>query len=154
MKMLCRCDPHSVRILGPDAAKGGITLCMALVPKIGCPLCWPVLAAVCSLVGVSIQVCNFLLTVITLLALATCSISLVREPSERGPTVLAIASLLLVLFYRVSNAPPALCYLGSFGLLVSFAWGPFRNFSRRKHAVSCILRQGTTPNLGAPLPRA
>jgi hypothetical protein len=154
MKMIGRCDRCSVRIFGQEATKGTMTLCMALVPKIGCPLCWPVLAALCNIVGVRAQVFDFLLTVITLLALATCSILLAREPGERGPTVLAITSLVAVLFYRIFDVPPAFCYVGSFGLLVSFAWSTFRNLTRRTRAVPCILRQDMTPNLGSPLPRA
>ena len=154
MKMIGRCDPCSVRVFGPEAAKGGMTLYIALVPKIGCPLCWPVLAAICNIVGVRVQIFNFLLTVITFLALAACSILLVREPSRRGPAVLAIVSLVVVLFYRISDVPPALCYVGSLGLLVSFAWSALRSFSRDKRAFPCISRQGVTPNPGPQLPRA
>lgn len=43
---------------------------VACVPKLGCPLCWPALAALCSLCGVPCAALNPLLIGVTLLVIA------------------------------------------------------------------------------------
>jgi predicted branched-subunit amino acid permease len=113
----------------------GATLAAALLPKFGCPLCWPFYAALFSAVGVPLQSANRLLTLMTAALTIAIVIALVRNRDERSPAVLAVASALMVLAFRLFDLPRATCYAGSAGLVIALAW----------QAVSRALRQRALP---------
>ena len=113
----------------------GATIAAALLPKFGCPLCWPFYAALFGAVGIPLQSVNRLLTLMTAALTLAIVIALVRTREDRSPCVLAVASAAMVLAFRLFDLPRATCYAGSAGLVIALAW----------QAVNRALRQRALP---------
>ncbi len=113
----------------PSPLRAG-TLALACIPKFGCPLCWPVLTGVCSLLGLPFSLLNPIITACTALALVAVVVSVLTERSPTPRSGLAIASLLAIFVGRVWALPPWVGYAGAAGML---AIASFNMLSRRKH---------------------
>jgi hypothetical protein len=83
---------------------------LALMPKFGCPLCWPVLAATLGLFGLHIESLDKIVIGITALMLTLSLILLLRAKNERTPYLLLGISSAFVLAYRLALVPAAAAY--------------------------------------------
>ncbi len=129
-----------MKLISPSRSAASATVCMICVPKLGCPLCWPLLAALCSLMGVPFHYVDSVLLTLTALALGACVVVVFRRRGRGcAPLLLAVASLLLIAAFRIFDLAPAVDYAGSFGVAVSIVWHAHRKgFLRaRTTAASC-----------------
>jgi hypothetical protein len=95
------------------------TLVFALMPKFGCPLCWPILAATLGLFGVRVQGLN---SIFIAVAAATVTIALIllrRAQHDRTPFILLAISSTLVLAYRLALVPAIAAYTAA-ALITAF----------------------------------
>ena len=117
----------------------------AFLPKFGCPLCWPVLAGICNLVGLRFSLLDRTITVFTALCLLALFIPVLRQRRMTPHTGLAIASLLTILIYRLFAMSPWIGYAGGVGMLFTALWSVL---AMAKHA-----RRGKClPQLHPPKP--
>jgi hypothetical protein len=86
------------------------TLMLALLPKFGCPLCWPVLAATLGLFGLPIKSLNNIVIAITALMLTLALILLLRT-KDRAPYILLGISSAFALAYRLALLPAVAAYI-------------------------------------------
>jgi hypothetical protein len=113
------------------------------VPKLGCPLCWPLLAGLCSVLGVPFHYVDAALLTLALSALVGCLAVIARRRGRGcGPLLLAAASLLLIVMFRAFDLAVPVNYAGSLGLAASTAWYVMRaqhkGFTRaRTTAATC-----------------
>lgn len=110
---LCR-GPASISIRKPPSSLAGkLPVLLACVPKLGCPLCWPALAALCSLCGLPFAVLNPLLLGLTLLAIALLLITAAFRHTFSWPSGLLLAGLLTNLGSRSLEAPVWVAYVAT-----------------------------------------
>ena len=74
--------------------------------KLGCPLCWPVLAGICNVVGLRFSLLDRTITVFTALCVLALLIPVLRQRRMTPHGGLALVSLLVVLIYRLLAMPP------------------------------------------------
>jgi hypothetical protein len=103
-------------------ALGPVSILFAFLPKLGCPLCWPVLASVCSFLGLPFSSLNPILTAFTAITAVVVIGLMVQERKIRGYAGLMAGSLLTILAYRLGGSPPWFGYLGGVGMLGAAAW--------------------------------
>jgi len=106
----------------------GATIAAALMPKFGCPLCWPLYAAVFGAIGLPLESVNRGLTLMTAALNLSVLIMFLRSREERAPALLAVVSAATVLAFRLFDLPRATCIAGSAGLVIAILW---REVSRR-----------------------
>lgn len=110
---------HAVKSLrprhSPHITRSGV-LTIALVPKLGCPLCWPMLAAVSSFLGIRFAILNQALLIINAAALLIVLKLILQRRCGPACTV-ASAVLAAALSYRFGTS-----LVSSFclGLLTAF----------------------------------
>lgn len=126
MKPACRCPQHEG--IGTTSA----AVAVALMPKFGCPICWPLYAAVFGAIGLPLASVNRLLTLMTGLLTISVFLMFVRNPEERAPALLAVASGVMVLASRLFNLPNALCIAGSIGLFIALLWRVIGRVARQR----------------------
>lgn len=103
------------------AAHQASTILLALMPRLGCPLCWPVLAALLGAFGLHVTALNGVLSIIAAAALLFSCIGVVRGSANRLQFAgLAIASALM-LGFRVALLPPLAGYAAAGIVLCSFS---------------------------------
>lgn len=117
--MCSSCSNISAPRAGSRAVPGIGTLMLALMPKFGCPLCWPVLSATLGLFGLRIESLDNIVIVVSALMLTLALILLLRAKNERSPYLLASISSALVLAYRLALLPAAAAYSAS-ALVIAF----------------------------------
>src|SRR5271166_2756452 len=86
-------------------ALGRVPALFAFLPKLGCPLCWPVLASVCSFLGLPFWLVNPILTAFTTVAAAATIGWIVRERKITRCSSLMAGALLTILAYRLGGLP-------------------------------------------------
>jgi len=101
------------------------SLAFACMPKLGCPLCWPVLAAVCSFTGLRFSLLDPMITECIALAVLAVFVSSLKRHRITPHAGVAITSLLTTLLYRVFTMPHWVGYAGFAGILVSVEWSVF-----------------------------
>ena len=84
---------------------------VACIPKLGCPLCWPALAALCSLCGVPCTILNPLLIGVTLLIIALLLITALSRHSFSLSSGLLLTGLIANLGARLWAAPVWIGYV-------------------------------------------
>lgn len=117
----------------------------ACAPKLGCPLCWPALATLCSMLGVPFLYLNRITLAMTLLALAFClPACLLRRDFRNGPLALVAASLVLSALYRCVGLPELFGYAATLGVLSAAVWNIFAAMQAQKSrraTSACRLQQ-------------
>lgn len=97
------------------------TLAFGCMPKLGCPLCWHAIAAVCGLFGLEFSALNPIITgAMVVTAVATLSAAL-RTGRFTASSTLLFASVFVMLAYRIWDLPVCVGYAGSLGILLSMA---------------------------------
>lgn len=94
----------------------------AFLPKLGCPLCWPVLAGICNLVGLRFSLLDRAITVFTALCVLALLIPVLRQRRMTPHGALTLVSLLVILIYRLLAMPPWVGYAGGMGMLFTALW--------------------------------
>jgi hypothetical protein len=84
---------------------------VACIPKLGCPLCWPALAALCSLCGVPCAALNPLLIGVTLLVIVLLLITALSRHSFSLSSGLLLVGLIANLGARLWAAPVWIGYV-------------------------------------------
>ena len=97
----------------PSSLARGLPVLVACMPKLGCPLCWPALSALCSLCGLSFPILNPLLIGITLLAIALLLITAVSRHTFSWSSGLLVAGLFTNLGARFWTAPAWVTYVAT-----------------------------------------
>jgi hypothetical protein len=116
----------------------GATLAAALVPKFGCPLCAPLLAAALATMGLSLQAVSVVLTALAILFVCIALYLLVTDRPNKFPAIFVLAFAVIILAYRLFELPPILRYLGSFGFAASLI---VRALDHRRRTASIAARQ-------------
>lgn len=98
------------------------SMVFACIPKFGCPLCWLLLAAACSFLGLPFSLLNPIIAACTAFALVAVVLSVLTERNPTPRSGLAIASL-AIFVARVWALPPWVGYAGGAGMLVTAACG-------------------------------
>jgi hypothetical protein len=101
-----------------SATRAGSTLLLALMPKFGCPLCWPVLAVSLGAVGLPIRALNALFIGIAALSFVVACIQWLRTPAQRVQwTLLATLSMGVLIYRFIGLERPAFLIFGALGIL-------------------------------------
>ena len=129
----CRCATaqHGV-------AAGG-TLVFALMPKFGCPLCAPVLAAALGVVGVPFEAASWILTMCAAACVAMAAYLVARDWPRSAAAWFALVAALILLIYRLFPLPDSMRYFGTaaFGAaLIWRAWARLRLQRSREVSLS------------------
>lgn len=101
---------------------------VALLPRIGCPACWPVFAAILSALGLGFLIDNtsYLLPLtVTLLGVALLALAYAGAKGRRGgywPPALGCAAATAVVFGKFWLESGASTYAGAGVLFVSSLW--------------------------------
>lgn len=103
-------------------ASGSGTLLLTLMPKFGCPLCWPVLTALLGFFGLHIEALNGLFIGVAVVSLAIVCISCLRNPQNRIQSMLLGICLVILLGYRLALLPAGATYLSGAIVAVNFVW--------------------------------
>lgn len=120
---VCHVTKHDASEVVGSALVRAATLVFACIPKVGCPLCWPLLAGACSFLGLPFSLLNPIITACTALALVATVVSVLKRRSSTLRSGLAIASLLAIFVFRVWALTPWVGYAGGAGMLAIAAWG-------------------------------
>jgi hypothetical protein len=96
-----------------------LPLLVACMPKLGCPLCWPALAALCSLFGLPFAALNPALIGIAVAAIAILLISACVRQTFRWPSGLLLAGLVATLGTRLWTSPPWVGYAAAASVLTA-----------------------------------
>jgi len=105
------------RPLGPS-----VSIAFAFLPKLGCPFCWPILAGICSFLGLPFSLLNPILTASTASATVAVIGLMLRERRITGHASVMAVSLLAILACRLGWMTPWVVYLGGAGLLGAASW--------------------------------
>jgi len=105
---------------------------LLLVPKFGCPLCWPLLAGLLGTLGLGIEALNQLSIVVAMVALAVTALRWRMLPGKRLETTWLCASCAVVLTYRLQGTAAAVEFL-SLVLLMAAILFFFRARNRTRH---------------------
>jgi hypothetical protein len=97
----------------PSSLARRLPVLLACMPKLGCPLCWPALAALCSFCGLPFAILNPLLIGITLLAIALLLITAVSRHTFSWSSGLLAAGLSANLGARFWTAPAWVAYVAT-----------------------------------------
>ena len=126
MKTACKCAR-------PDGiGTTGAAIAAALVPKFGCPLCWPLYAAAFGALGISLESVNRHLTLMTAALAVSVLLMFLRSRQERAPALLAVASAAAVLAFRLFDLPWATCIAGSAGFVIALVWRAIGRMARQR----------------------
>ena len=106
MKIACNCAKPA------GIGTTGATIAAALMPNFACPLCWPLYAAFFGAIGIPLTSANWLFTAMTAALTISIVLMLLRSPEERAPALLAVASAVTVLAFRLFDLPRVTCYRG------------------------------------------
>jgi len=96
-----------------------LPLLVACMPKLGCPLCWPVLAALCSLLGLPYAALNPVLIGAAVAAIAVLLISACVRQRFRWPSGLLLAGLVATLGTRLWASPAWVGYAAAASVLTA-----------------------------------
>jgi hypothetical protein len=119
-------------IQAPRITRSGL-LVMALVPKLGCPLCWPALAALCGLLGVRFVVLDEAFLLMNVLGLLF-AFKLILRQGSGAVAVVSVALLSASLSYRLgAGLAPSLCI----GLVVAVITHVTRRLARSSVTPCC-----------------
>jgi hypothetical protein len=115
---------------------------VACIPKFGCPLCWPALAALCSLCGLPFATLNPLLIGASLLGIALLLISAALQHTFRWPSGLLLAGLFATLGARLLAAPEWVGYVATVLVLTALVaeFSLRRPFARIAFSPHCLHR--------------
>ena len=105
------------RPLGPS-----VSIAFAFLPKLGCPFCWPILAGICSFLGLPFSLLNPILTASTAAATVAVIGLMLRERRITGHASVMAVSLFAILACRLGWMTPWVVYLGGAGLLGAASW--------------------------------
>ena len=112
----CRC-PSRKRGIAASAS-----LAVALIPKFGCPLCAPLLAAILGILGLSLHTIDWLLTALAGSFVCIAVLLLIRDRPNWAPAALALAAAVVMLFYRLFNLPESMRYASSAAFALALIW--------------------------------
>lgn len=96
-----------------------LPLLLACMPKLGCPLCWPALAALCSLFGLPFAALNPALIGVAVVAIAVLLISACVRQTFRWPSGLLLAGLVATLGTRLWASPAWVSYAAAASVLTA-----------------------------------
>jgi len=116
------CEGHAANSIHKPSSPiaRGLPLLLACVPKLGCPLCWPALAALCSLCGLPFATLNPLLIGVTLLAIALLLFTAVSRHTFGWSSRLLLTGLLANLGARFWAVPVWVGYIAAALVLTVF----------------------------------
>jgi hypothetical protein len=100
-----------------STAHGSGVLLLALLPKIGCPLCWPVLAVVMGSFGVRVESLNEVLLAVAVAVLIAATVGYVRRKIRRTHFFLIAISLAMVILYRLGLVSAVMAYVAGAGVM-------------------------------------
>ena len=98
---------------------------LALLPKVVCPLCWPLYTGVLGTVGLNfINYTPYLMPLLTLFLILTITglIMSARVNKQYKPVYLGIISSIFILLGKSWFDTNVLIYSGIFGLMISVIW--------------------------------
>jgi len=104
----------------PSSLARRLPVLAACIPKVGCPLCYPALAALCSLCGLPFATLNPLLIGVTLLGIALLLITAVSRHTFSWPSGLLVAGLFTNLGARFWAVPVWFGYVAAALVLTGF----------------------------------
>lgn len=110
----------------------GATLAIALLPKFGCPLCAPLLAAILGMLGLSLHAVGWLLTALSAGFVGVAVFLLVRDRRHCAPPILAFVAAIVMLTYRLIDLPESMRYIGSTAFAAALIWRAWSRM-RRQH---------------------
>lgn len=128
----CDCPPYRSRIAT------GATVAAALIPKFGCPLCAPLLAAGLGLLGLSLNDIGWLLTALAAGCVGIAALMLMRDRPNRAPALFALLSASFMFAYRLFDMPQGARYLAGAGFAVALFWRAWDRVMRRRIAVRSV----------------
>ncbi len=117
----------------------GATLVIAVIPKFGCPLCAPFLAAILGMLGLSLPVVGWLLAALTAGFAGYALFLLVRDWRHPAPAVLAIVAAAIMLTYRLIDLPESTRYFGASAFAIALIWRAWRRM-RFQHTEEISLK--------------
>src|SRR5208283_4569147 len=94
-----------------------VSIAFAFLPKLGCPFCWPILAGMCSFLGLPFSLLNPILTASTAVAAVAVVGLMLRDRRVTGHASVMAVSLFAILAFRLGWMSPGVGYLGGAGLL-------------------------------------
>jgi hypothetical protein len=130
MCVSCAARPATLQTAG--------TVLLAVMPRFGCPFCWPILAGALSLFGIHLQALNAICITFAAIAFVTaCALAVFRH--EPAYLVLATNAAVLLAF-RLELLSAVIAYAAAAMLLAAFLGNTL--FKRRK---STIARKNSSP---------
>jgi len=105
-----------------SAAHSSGVLFLALLPKIGCPLCWPAMAAMMGFFGMRVESLNGLFLVVAVVVLVAAFVGYVRRKIRRTHFVLIAVSSATVIGYRLGLVPATMAYVAGAGVMAYVLW--------------------------------
>ena len=110
---------------------------VAMLPKLFCPLCWPLYAAVVSSIGLGFVVgTRYLLPITSAFLALTLAVLVIRAKQRRGygPLWLGIAASIAILIGKFCLESNPLMYVGVGSLAVASLWNAS---PRRANSIAC-----------------
>jgi hypothetical protein len=86
-------------------------LLVTAIPKFGCPMCWPAIAAIAGACGVQLQTVDRALTVLSIACVAATLVILTRQRSCHAAAIFSAA--LVILLFRLGLLPAWSAYVAS-----------------------------------------
>ena len=105
-----------------SAAHTSGVLLMALLPKIGCPFCWPVMAAVMGFFGMRVESLNGVFLGFAVVVLLAAFVGYVRSKIRRTYFILIAVSSVIVIAHRLGLVPAAMAYVAGAGVMAYVLW--------------------------------
>lgn len=126
---------------------------VALLPKLGCPMCWPAYASILSTLGLSFLLSESHLLSVTMLFLVISVGSLAYRTQERfgyGPALVGAVAATIVLIGKFSFESKAATYSGLALLAVGSLWNGWpQRLARQSTCPQCVPADGNFTRLGA-----